>query len=598
MLRITLYKECILSHEYSEVFHHTVFEQYLQDLVKRQLPDLDLVYYEKEGTLVFDYALEEDNIYEYNYMKIEVYNDDVNENSTPTLLFTRYCFISSIIVQNGYCYVDYEEDRWQSYSKDLKIRDSYLSRSRHLNYHNSNYVYLRNLPVEYNGNNPFYYERIHSYSDEYIIFLQVQKYNASTYGSSTKRRAYTTTLYKEITKPNNKFDLKNIFNLNDALEMILVAYKMAQGEHEVREYNPDTQQWETETFYYQIGNVTLIPAKLLQYNSFNFLYTYFPQFELSTIDNMHLQFKKIEPILYDGSGLYIAFPELTNARQDDLNKGKKIVFEYTLNNDFKNYSIGTMTNQFELVNNGLSHNLRLTIEMNTYNFDLYLEIDKKEIAITNDFVLNIPFSYLNGEELSQQKMSRVMNNIKAVGNIVEGAVDVGLTIGTAGANKAIVMATKVPKTVLKGMGKRYKDAKNKLNDINEGSGLLGGANDIISGISGLVQANAPVYSSSKGTFTYDDGILNSYSGIVVKKIISQNDDYVQNFIDETGYITYQIGGNEFLENYYVPNASNPVTYNILKFDFVKAYGKFPQDICDDLKSILLNGFKIRYTNNV
>ena len=227
-----------------------------------------------------------------------------------------------------------------------------------------------------------------------------------------------------------------------------------------------------------------------------------------------------------------------------------------------------------------------------------LEIDKKEIAITNDFVLNIPFSYLNGEELSQQKMSRVMNNIKSVGNIVEGAVDVGLTIGTAGANKAIVMATKVPKTVLKGMGKRYKDAKNKLNDINEGSGLLGGANDIISGISGLVQANAPVYSSSKGTFTYDDGILNSYSGIVVKKIISQNDDYVQNFIDETGYITYQIGGNEFLENYYVPNASNPVTYNILKFDFVKAYGKFPQDICDDLKSILLNGFKIRYTNNV
>ena len=78
MLKITLYKECILSHEYSEVFHHSIFESYLSTLNKKIIPNLDLVYYENEGTLPFDYELSSnENIYDFNYMKVDVYNDVV-----------------------------------------------------------------------------------------------------------------------------------------------------------------------------------------------------------------------------------------------------------------------------------------------------------------------------------------------------------------------------------------------------------------------------------------------------------------------------------------------------------------------------------------
>lgn len=585
MLKITLYKECILSHEYSEVFHHTVFNGYLQDLVKRQLPDLDLVYYEKEGTLIFDYELEEDNIYEYNYMKVEVYDD--SEEHLPILKFTRYCFISNIRIQNDLCYVDYEEDIWQSYSSRLKIRGSFLSRSRFLNYTN-NHISIKNLPMEYDGHKPLYLERLYNYSDQYVVICQIQKYNAESLGESTHRESFVTCLYNLNWISDTNCNCTKIHSLDVAMWLIKKVYERTQMEVTMSD----------EDYYFQIGNITLLPYNL--FNSSNFLDTYFPEFSDVPFTTIKDSFDKLNNVIIKLSPRpnYFCMPQLKLSELAYLRGAKHQIYHWTIPNDFKNYSIGTMTNQFELVNNGLDNDVYLFVDFNEFNFEIYLEFDKKQVAITNDFVINFPYSYLNGEELAQQRMARTMRNIKAVGNIVEGVADIGLTVGTAGANKAINMATKIPKTVLRGFGRRYKNAKNDLISNQEGSGVLGGVGNVVSGITGLVEANAPNYSSSKGTFAYEDAILNAYAGICIKKVIPQNEIYVNNMINETGYITYQIGGDEFLDNYYNVNDNTSPTYNVLKFEFVKAYGKFPQDICDDLKSILLNGFKIRYTNNV
>lgn len=585
MLKITLYKECILSHEYSEVFHHTVFSGYLQDLVKRQLPDLDLVYYEKEGTLIFDYELEEDNIYEYNYMKVEVYDD--SDEHLPMLKFTRYCFISNIRIQNELCYVDYEEDRWQSYSSRLKIRGSFLSRSRFLNYTNNN-ISIKNLPMEYDGHNPLYIERLYNYSDQYVVICQVQKYNSASLGESTQRTSFTTCLYN-INKISGAtgYTGTKIHSLDVALWVIKRAYEKTQIEI----------QWGDEHYYFQIGNITLIPYNL--FNANNFLDNYFPEipngYTMEQISNMY---DKANYIMLTSGQNYLMMPELKSSDMISLRGAKHQIYHWTIQNDYKNYSIGTMTNQFELVNNGLNNEIYLFVDMNEFNFDIYLEFDKKQIAITNDFVLNLPYSYLNGEELSQQKMARTMRNIRAVGNIIENVADIGLTIGTAGANKTLDLTKATAKNVIEGFEDWNRDARYNLVENKAKRSMLNTGKNIFSGITGLIEANAPVYSSSKGTFSYEDAILNAYAGICIKKIIPQNESYVNNMINEIGYITYQIGGDEFLNNYYNVNDNTSPTYNVLKFEFVKAYGKFPQDICDDLKSILLKGFKIRYTKNV
>ena len=583
MLKITLYKECILSHEYTEVFHHSCFSDYLNTLTKKVINNLDLVYYEKEGTLIFDYDLgSNDNIYEFNYMKVEVYTEQTEE-SLPVLKFIRYCFISNIKVQNELCYVNYEEDRWQSYSSRLKIRNSLLSRSKFLNYTN-NTISLRNLPLEYNGHTPLYTERLFNYSNQYVVVLQMQKYNAKALGDSTERQSFTTVLYKINELGVDSWKASKIHTLFDALWAIREAYKRTQYQISVS----------GEDYYYQIGNITLIPYNL--FNASNFLDDYFPEFNNVTFDTIKNNFENLNfVVIHFGSAIeYLGMPKLKATDYEEIIGVKHPIYHWTVQNDFKNFSIGTMTNQIEIVNNGLPHEVYLYIDINEFNFDIYLEFDKKQVAITNDFVINIPYSYLNGEELSQQKMARAMRNIKAVGNIVEGAVDIGLTVGTAGANKMINLATKTPRLMNSLMSKGYRGAKQKLSDINEEKGIFGGVGSIASGITGLIEANAPNYSSSKGTFSYEDAILNAYAGICIKKIIPQNESYVENFINETGYITYQIGGDEFLANYYNPNDLNPTTENVMKFDFVKAYGKFPQDICDDLKAILLNGFKIIY----
>ncbi len=587
MIKITLYKECILSHEYTEVFHNSCFEDYLNGLTKKIIPDLDLVYYENQGTLIFDYDLgDNDNIYDFNYMKIEVFSEETEE-SLPIFKFKRYCFISDIRLKNDLCYIDYEEDVWQSYSMNLHIRGSFLSRSKFLNYTGNN-IAIKNLPMEYDGHKPLWVERLYNHSDQYVIVLQMQKYNAASLGQSTKRESMTTCLfYLEQINGSSNFNFTNVFSLDMALWLLRKAYEKTQYQVHMAD----------EDFYYQIGNITLIPYNL--FNSNNFLSYYFPTFSSVSIATVRDAYDNINNILVSSqSENYICFPKLKSAKYLELAQGKHTIYHWTIENDFKNYSIGTMTNQFELVNNGLDNDVYLYVDWNEFNFDIYLEFDKKMISITNDFVINFPYSYLNGEELSQQRIARTMRNIKAVGNIVEGAADIGLTVGTAGANKALVGMKKIPKNIMNNRVLHYKPTMANAINLQAGKEIGNESSGIIGGITGLIEANAPNYSSSKGTFSYEDALLNAYSGICLKKVIPQNENYVENFINETGYITYQIGGDEFLANYYNSSDTRPTTYNILKFDFVKAYGKFSQSICDKLKDILTNGFKIWYIANV
>ena len=130
-MNITLYKKCILSNSYSEVFdvfHKTknpvtneetvALQRYLSSLTKYEIV-ADNVYVPNSGKITLELNEDNVNIYEYNYMYLE----DTDNN------FRRYCFIDDITVVNGLAVISFSEDIWSNYASSMEIRKSLLVRS-------------------------------------------------------------------------------------------------------------------------------------------------------------------------------------------------------------------------------------------------------------------------------------------------------------------------------------------------------------------------------------------------------------------------------------------------------------------------------------
>ena len=135
-MNITLYKKCILSNSYSEVFdvfHKTknpvtneetvALQRYLSSLTKYEIV-ADNVYVPNSGKITLELNEDNVNIYEYNYMYLE----DTDNN------FRRYCFIDDITVVNGLAVISFSEDIWSNYASSMEIRKSLLVRSRATKY--------------------------------------------------------------------------------------------------------------------------------------------------------------------------------------------------------------------------------------------------------------------------------------------------------------------------------------------------------------------------------------------------------------------------------------------------------------------------------
>ena len=130
-MNITLYKKCILSNSYSEVFdvfhkdsnNKVALERYLASLQKYEIV-ADNVYVPNSGKITLELNEDNVNIYEYNYMYLE----DTDNN------FRRYCFIDDITVVNGLAVISFSEDIWSNYASSMEIRKSLLVRSRATKY--------------------------------------------------------------------------------------------------------------------------------------------------------------------------------------------------------------------------------------------------------------------------------------------------------------------------------------------------------------------------------------------------------------------------------------------------------------------------------
>lgn len=573
-MNITLYKKCILSNSYSEVFdvfhkdsnNKVALERYLASLQKYEIV-ADNVYVPNSGKITLELNEDNVNIYEYNYMYLE----DTDNN------FRRYCFIDDITVVNGLAVISFSEDIWSNYASSMEIRKSLLVRSRATKYGSWSIPFYA-PGMAYEGNNPLKFTDLagnniqlsDTNNRNVALICQLQVYNLSQEGVISDRKVYTVaanTLDLDLSEHTFLFPLKKTTAKESVYEIVRQLYiKSSEKQFIV----PGSDN--LPSLYYQISNVLLLPG-----------YCVTGQSQTNLIGLVNIT-----------SSATCHFYKL-DISIGDIPSNDSMVFVKTLSLDknFKRVGIGCITNLQPIVENGTSIEIKIGIAYDDFSVGVYLVFQNKIIEITNDFLLEIPISVQTADVTQQQLANRELKTMNAKLGIANAGIDIATGAMGAIINAGMVglgyeMVTTVPDMYFSGVSTGMKGAGGFASSINSiGKGIT----SLIGSQKQLEVANRSMFATNKGTNINYNVMLNARFGIVIAYIEPDNETEVQANINNVGYVC-----NEIVDDLF----NKPITdtrataYNVMRFDFANIFGNFTQNIAKALRAILYNGFKIWY----
>ena len=578
-MNITLYKKCILSNSYSEVFdvfHKTkdpitneetvALQRYLSSLTKYEIV-ADNVYVPNSGKITLELNEDNVNIYEYNYLYLE---DTVNN-------FRRYCFIDDITVVNGLAVISFSEDIWSNYASSMEIRKSLLVRSRATKYGSWSIPFYA-PGMAYEGNNPLKFTDLAgnniqlSDTDNRNVALicQLQVYNLSQEGVISDRKVYTVaanTLDIERSEGTFVFPLKKTPAKESVYEIIRQLYIKSSEKQFIE---PGTNN--LPSLYYQISNVLLLPA-----------YCVTGQSKTNTIGMVNIT----------GSATCVFYKLDISIGDISSNDSMVFVKTITLDKNFKRIGIGCITNLQPVVENGTSIEVKIGIAYDDFSVGVYLVFQNKIIEITNDFLLEIPISVQTADVTQQQLANRELKTMNAKLGIANAGIDIatgymGAIINAGMIGLGVEMNSVLPATSYSGMSTGMKGAGGFASSINSvGKGITA----LIGSQKQLEVANRSMFATNKGTNINYNVMLNARFGIVIAYMQPDNESEVQANINNTGYVC-----NEIVDNLFNKPITDTVAavYNVMRFEFANIFGNFTQNIAKALRAILYNGFKIWY----
>ena len=567
-MNITLYKKCILSNSYSEVFdvfhkdsnNKVALERYLASLQKYEIV-ADNVYVPNSGKITLELNEDNVNIYEYNYMYLE----DTDNN------FRRYCFIDDITVVNGLAVISFSEDIWSNYAGSMEIRKSLLVRSRATKYGSWSIPFYA-PGMAYEGNNPLKFTDLAGQNIQLsdtnnrnvALICQLQVYNLSQEGVISDRKVYTVaanTLDLELSQNTFLFPLKKTNAKESVYEIIRQLYiKSSEKQFIVPGGN------NLPSLYYQIYNVLLLPG-----------YCVTGQSTSNMIGTVNIT-----------SSASCVFYKL-DISIGDIPSNDSMVFvkTITLDKNFKRIGIGCITNLQPVVENGTSIEVKIGIAYDDFSIGVYLVFQNQIIEITNDFLFDIPISVQTADVTQQQTANRELKTLNAKLGIANGALQIrkgmlDTSIGFGG----MLLGGAVGGVA--GIGLMTGGA----------GGFAGGTTEIGKGITSIIGsqkqleiANRQMFATNKGTNINYNVMLNARFGVVIAYMQPDNESEVQANINNTGYVC-----NEIVDNIFNKPITDTVAtaYNVMRFDFANIFGNFTQNIAKALRAILYNGFKIWY----
>lgn len=574
MLKITFYKGCKINNRYEEVFSQgiktgsliNIFEEYLSNLTKETV-EIQNVYYENRGELVLDRILDERNIYSYNYLKIICEEDE-------QVIWKRYCFINNINIKNDCVYINYEEDVWHSYSKEiLGFNNSLLSNTRIKKYSNLTPKLLK-LPIEYDGNNPLLISNLSSFNKYYAI-IEIQLYervSGTEYPTNPRKTMYCILADYIILPLTNQYFINTIeFDYNTIIEKITnIANNIPNG----YALYTDVKGTSSDLYFsFTIGNIYLLPS------------SFYINMGLQTTGVFGVELNKFPN--GQASNILYFLPELKFTSLDELSDNT--IFTKVIDDDYKMISIGTFNNQIKLIHNGTSHNLKISLLYTKSELSIIMNIDNQVIDISDDFIYNVPFETISSEEYASRL---VYTNLKKLGVLFSGYLNFEKMI--SGTRKAIFGGLQAGVAT---------DSENSMQQLKGYEKALEGEQEKRIGQWGLYKnffeykaVTGAIYSNEKGVFNSAVNIRNQKDGILKFSINPDNENYVKQVRNKFGYITYEYINDISLldinnvDYFYEEN----INYNVIKMTNSNVYGNFPQEIADILNEILNNGIRIIY----
>lgn len=576
-MKIILYKKCILSNSYSEVFdvfHKTedpvtkeetvALQRYLSSLTKYEIT-ADNVYVPNSGKITleldFDYENVSNNIYEYNYMYLE----DTDNN------FRRYCFIDDITVVNGLAVISFSEDIWSNYASSMEIRKSLLVRSRATKYGSWSIPFYA-PGMAYEGNNPLKFTDLSgnniqlSDTDNRNVALicQLQVYNLSQEGVISDRKIYTVaanTLDIELSEGTFVFPLKKTPAKESVYEIIRQLYIKSSAKEFIV---PGTNN--LPSLYYQISNVLLLPG-----------YCVTGQSKTNMIGTINIT----------GTATCVFYKLDISIGDIPSNDSMVFVKTITLDKNFKRIAIGCITNLQPITENGTSIEVKIGIAYDDFSIGVYLVFQNQIIEITNDFLFDIPISVQTADVTQQQAANRELKTMNAKLGIANGALQIrkGMLDTSIGFGSMLLGGAIGG---VSGIGLMTGGA----------GGFASGTTEIGKGITSIIGsqkqlevANRNMFASNKGTNINYNVMLNARFGVVIAYMQPDNESEVQANINNTGYVC-----NEIVDDLFNKPITDTVAtaYNVMRFEFANIFGKFTQNIAKALRAILYNGFKIWY----
>ena len=543
---IKLYKNCILTDAYSEVFDvyrkdangKTALDRYLETLEQKTIETLH-TYVTNSGKISFDLNDEDGTeFYDFNYMSI---TDEVNN-------FTRFCFIDAVTVVNGIAVVSYIEDLWSNYAPSLQMRKSLLTRSRIIDY-GSYKIPFYSLGMEYQGNNQLKLTRLFDLSTAYPeinVVVQLQLYKLSEQGELSERLITEAFLaYKQNDVVSNDWDISQAELFIQRLMQDSSSKKISIGGIE---------------FNYEIYNIILIPKDFeIPVNTIAPSTTN----TQTTIGNATAMLRIISPLATDTK------LNITNTK--------------TIACNFKQFKIGSLITAYDIVQNGTNIEIKVGYQTDFYDFKLFILFQNQIYDITSDFKIEVPISVQTADVTQQQATAREMAQFNAKMGIASGAMQIGsgVTDSVIGTAKTFMGATTGSINMVMSGAQQMSEAPFKV-----GRGIM----NIISSEKQLEIANRAMYVSNRGCKITGNSVIASYYGIVIYEIQPDNEVEVQANIDNCGYVCNEIVDN--LLSSITTGTTNK--WNVMQFEYVNIYGKFTQRIADALRDILYAGFKIWY----
>lgn len=575
-MNITLYKKCILSNSYSEVFdvfHKTkdpltneetvALQRYLSSLTKYEIT-ADNVYVPNSGKITLELNEENVNIYEYNYMYLE----DTDNN------FHRYCFIDDITVVNGLAVISFSEDIWSNYASSMEIRKSLLVRSRATKYGSWSIPFYA-PGMAYEGNNelsiktvngvPFYGMNPAGLN----ILCQIQTYNTTEQGVISDRQVFTAMIGYVVggTSPEFYFDFTPEpvgSNNYSATEVIQSLYKLSSAKS-IKQGN--------EEKYFQISNVLIVP---------NYFTEIIDAKEVGRVSNV---------VLSNGT-IQCVFSELGfSSKHDDgtstklTQKGELyLVKTFNIKNDFKLIGVGTINRIIPVTPNGNNIKMSFGISYDNFSIALFLAVQNQLYEITEDFACDVPISVQTADVTQQQASARELRDLNAkigISNAKSETLTSAIQNFIGGATMAVTPLVGDLNQLLRG-GSMVAEAKNR--NIRASNELIGSNKE-------LEIANRKMFTTNKAISVKQNTLINGVKDLLLYYIDANNATEVQANIDNTGYVC-----NEIVDDLFNKPITDTVAtaYNVMRFDFANIFGNFTQNIAKALRAILYSGFKIWY----